>query len=133
MVLLLLLGCSLPKSSDTTSVENSSKTTVLPSPSDKIDCRVNNLEELKGKTAYEKLQKVYEQAEVFELSPQQKYLIYNDKKALKGYDLVRNTSFIVEENFGKEAKISKFQWSKDEKTVAYVLVDASNTHIYNQK
>lgn len=112
---------------DTSFIEDSSKITVLSTSSDKVDCRVNNLGELKGKTAYKKLQKVYEQAEVFELSPQQKYLIYNDKKALKVYDLVRNTSFIVEENFGNEAKVSKFQWDKDEKTVAYVLVDASNT------
>ncbi len=111
---------------DTSLTEDSSKTTVLPSSSDKIDCRVNNLEALKGKAAYEKLQKVYEQAELFELSPQQKYLIYNDKKALKIYDLVRNTSFIVEEHFGQEAKVSNFQWSKDEETVAYVWADASN-------
>lgn len=133
LLLIITYSCSSKKENkydnqvDTSFIENSSKTTVLPPSSDKVDCRVNNLEALKGKTAYEKLQKIYEQAEMFELSPQQKYLIYNDKKALKIYDLVRDISFIVEENFGQEVKVSKFQWSKDEETAAYVLVDASNT------
>ncbi|OJJ23120.1 hypothetical protein BKI52_01855 [marine bacterium AO1-C] len=93
-----------------------------------INCKVNSLEELKGKAAYNnvELKKAYKQAAIFELSPKHKYLVYGDNNLLKVYDLSSDKSFVLEENLGNKVKFSRLQWSKSEEMVAFVLIASKN-------